>query len=245
MAAKKKWLNVILDIDETFLQFGEKLDIDTLLPSPEREKYSFESNFILRPGFDDFFKWLRDNCKTVNLWTLSEQEYADDVKTLIERRIPGLTLTLVLSTVHNEEAEADYGGRKNLEYIFNQKDWRKTFTRMNTVLIDDLSASTEGDNSRNGMWIPQFSPLGKSQKKKDHGGRKRAGPYVDFSNDRVLADVVDVLKGLTYDRGGVFAKERVTISGIHRLDEDIKHAGRRTSRRKGRKNKTRKTKTRR
>lgn len=247
-AAEKKWLNVVLDIDETFLQFGEKVDFDALLPSPEREKYTIVGNFILRPGFDEFFTWLSQNCNTVNLWTLSDDEYADGVRKLIERRVPGLKINLVLDDKANDEATELYGGRKNLKYIWNQKEWCRKLNSTNTVLIDDLSKSTEGDNSQNGIWIPQFSPLGKSQKKAEHGGRKRAGPYVDFSDDHVLADVIDVLKGLTPPSRPF--PERRRVDGIHRPDEDITHAGgrrRKTYRKhKGRKARpTRKTKTRR
>lgn len=234
----KKWLNVVLDIDETFLQFGEEIDRKTLLTKTEEKKYTLEENFILRPGFDEFFAWLRDNCNTVNLWTLSEEDYANDVKTMVEKRVPGLKLNLVLDTTHNAEATEYFGGRKNLNYIWNQKEWKKTFTPGNTVLIDDLSASTEGANSPNGIWIPQFSPLGKSQKKKDHCGHKRAGPYVDFSEDHVLADVIGVLKGI--QPGETPFTERVKIDGIHREDEDIMHAGRRKTRRRKPLRKTRK-----
>lgn len=246
-AGPTKWLNVVLDIDETLLQFGEEVDRKTLLTKTEAAKYTIERNFMLRPGFDDFFAWLRDNCKSVSLWTLSDEEYADGVKRLIERRIPGLTITLVLADTNAKEAEEIFGGRKNLNYIWKQKDWKKTFHPGDTVLIDDLSKSTEGDNSRNGIWIPQFSPLGKSQKKADHCGHKRAGPYVDFSGDHVLSDVLDVLKGIS-PKGPEERPfpERVKIDGIHREDEDITHAGRRRTRR-GRKGRraVRKTKTRR
>jgi len=249
--AGKKWLNVVLDIDETFIQFGEDVDFAALLPEEERKKYTILSRtdktgktipqFILRPGFDRFFAWLRDNCKTVNLWTLSDAEYADGVKSKIETRIPGLKINLVLDVTHNKEATEYFGGRKNLKYIWNEKGWSKTFNQYNTVLIDDLNASTEEDNSPNGIKIPPFSPLGLSQDKVKHGGRKRKGPYVDFSEDHVLADIIEVLKGIPPPSRPF--KERVVVEGIHRPDEDIHHAGKRRKTRRGKK--ARKTKTRR
>lgn len=215
-AASSKKLNVILDIDETFVQFVGRDDWNQLEAS-EKAKYvttdtdpSKNGFFILRPYFTEFFTFLRDNCATVNLWTLSEREYAEDVKGIIERRIPGLVISNAWGSEDEAAAnEADYWRPKDLRYIWEELG---LFKPCDTILIDDLPRNTLNEsNKRNGIRLPAFDPLGEKRERSqltrtrlrtvtavrvEKGGRMvtRYQHYADMSEDRGLLTVLSVLR---------------------------------------------------
>jgi hypothetical protein len=82
-----KQLNIILDIDNTLVEYmGVKDSPWPALPDEEKQKYTYYQGFVLRPELWDFFAWMKKLAKTVNLWTLSDREYANWVKEIIEKQ---------------------------------------------------------------------------------------------------------------------------------------------------------------
>ena len=192
-----KQLNIILDIDNTLLEFMVKDAPWDALPAEERSKYtpaSQGSRFVLRPEFNDFFAWMKKLAKTVNLWTLSDEGYANDVKDIIESKMGRGFITNVWCDTDAEEAIAHPrpGGKnqKNLHWIWDQEKYAKQgFMPCNTILIDDYSHNVDNlANYRNAIRIKKFALWSRVTK------RDPFGPYVDMSKDRSLLDVVDELK---------------------------------------------------
>lgn len=190
-------MNVILDIDETFVQFVG-IDDWAALPDGEKDKYETGGEgqtglFVLRPQFKEFFEFLRDNCKTISLWTWSDSGYANSVKKLIETNVPGVKIANVW---HDDDVDASIelsGHNKDLNYIWYEK---KKFQPCNTILVDDLPANTQNpSNIKNGIQIAPFHPLGEKLGKKDKTPTKiRTGVHTDMSKDDVLMKVAAVIK---------------------------------------------------
>jgi hypothetical protein len=258
MAEKK--LNVILDIDETFVQFVGKDDW-AQLSVEEQAKYettdkSKNGFFILRPYINDFFDYLRNNCKTINLWTLSERAYANDVKQMLEQRIPGLKITNAWGIEDEEAANAaDYWNPKDLKYIWDELG---LFKPCDTLLIDDLPRNTLNDSNKlNGIRLPPFDPLGEKMEKsspcfgptrirnvKGSDVKKPNGTivrkyshYSDMSEDRGLLNVIKLLEGILPS----LCLKGYTVPVL----ENMKTKGGRKTRRRKPIRKSRKTKTRR
>ena len=192
-------MNVILDIDETFVQF---VGPDDWAEVDEKEKIKYETTdvterglFILRPHFDEFFDFLFKNAKTVSLWTWSEKEYAQGVAELIESHNPKWKIANIWCDTDVEASIEEYGNNKDLNYIWYTK---KKFQPCDTILVDDLPENTQNDsNIHNGIQLLPFHPLGEKLKKGKRTSTKiRTGDYKNLSNDDTLLRVVDVLKSV-------------------------------------------------
>lgn len=190
-------MNVILDIDETIVHYVGNSDWERV-PENERAKYqtagiSSAGLFILRPHFDTLFAYLFENCKSVNLWTWSDKEYAEEVARIIQSHNPKWKPNNIW---YDDDAEASreiHGHNKDLNYIWYTK---KVFQPCDTILVDDLPENTQNpSNRKNGIQIRPFNPLGEKRKKEDRKqGRLREGVYTDLSSDDTLLRVVDVIK---------------------------------------------------
>lgn len=190
-------MNVILDIDETFVQYVGSEDWNTL-SEDEKKKYRIDGEgsqglFILRPHFDEFFAYLFKNAKTVNLWTWSDEDYAMGVARLIKSQNPAWKITNVWYDSDVEESINMYGHNKDLNYIWYTK---KTFNPCDTILIDDLPDNTQNpSNKKNGIQILPFHPLGEKLDKENRTRTKiRTGVYEDMSRDNVLLRVIEILE---------------------------------------------------
>ena len=201
-----KKFNVILDIDETFVQYIEGGDWAGL-PDTEKAKYKYKHGFILRPHFREFFDALAKECKTINLWTWSDIDYANGVKGLIEDTTDA-TITNVWADSDVDASIDMHGHNKDLNYIWYVK---KKFNPCDTLLVDDLPKNTQNpSNIRNGIQIAPFHPLGDKLSKAERILQKplhkiRTGIYTDLSKDDVLMRVVDTIKQLSMDAD--FCKE--------------------------------------
>jgi len=194
-------MNVILDIDETFVQFVGRDDWEKGVPDADKPKYettdrSESGFFILRPHFDKFFDFLFKNCRTVNLWTLSDADYAKNVAKLIERRGGNKKWNVanVWSEKDADQASDDYGGRKNIKWIRYEQDGN--FMPFNTILVDDLPANTQNEqNIKNGIQLRPFNPLGEAvSRDKRTKTSIRDQHYTDLTNDDTLLKVIEKLK---------------------------------------------------
>jgi hypothetical protein len=190
-------MNVILDIDETFVQFVGLEDWDAL-PEVERSKYKVSERgstglFILRPHFDEFFTYLFANAKSVNLWTWSDKDYAEGVARLIASHNPEWKVENIW---HDDDVDASiemHGHNKDLNYIWYTQ---KKFQPCDTILVDDLPKNTQNpSNVKNGIQVFPFHPLGEKLDKSQRKSKKiRTGLYTDLSKDDVLLRVIKVLE---------------------------------------------------
>lgn len=168
-------MNVILDIDETFLHWTPPREWESI-PEEQRSGYDVSepdeqgNHFILRPHYKEFFVFLKDQCASVNIWTWNTAPYAQKVKVLIESKVPGLKFKYVWADKEAEAASDEYGGHKNLKYIWDQG----IFSPSDTILVDDhfnlMSSIPVKDkttnktkyvwtpNARNGINIAPFEP---------------------------------------------------------------------------------------
>jgi hypothetical protein len=192
-------LNIILDIDNTFLEYTHGNDGNwQKLSEDEKDKYIFEGDsdagegFILRPYFKEFFTELSKLAKTVSLWTWSDCPYAKSVKKIIEARTP-CKISNVWCDEH-AEAAGDIGGQgKDLNYIWYHQN---KFQPCDTVLIDDLHSNIHnGANYQNGIQLKKFALWNRVTKKQPFG------PYTDMSEDQTLLEVIRVLRDLDTKRG--------------------------------------------
>ena len=195
-----KRLNIILDIDNTIVEYVYRGGENALRPlwdglsAEERAKYIFADGFVLRPGFVEFFNGMHEHFKSVSLWTWSDREYAEGVKDIIEAR----TNCRVKNVWCDEEAQAgsvhvseDWGeasgDSKDLKYVWEVLD--TSFKPCDTIIIDDLrSNSGNGSNYKNGIQIAKFALW---------DSVKRTEPpqaYRDQSGDTALAQVLEALK---------------------------------------------------
>lgn len=198
MAAK---LNVVLDIDETFVHYLKKAKLAEI-PSNNSDKYDYEKTsagaFVLRPYLKEFLEYLFDNC-TVSLWTWSEKEYAEGMADIIY----GLVKKRPAHIFHDIHAEKSGGplGDKNDDGHGQSKDlnmlWYgskaqhiepiRGFHECNTILIDDLpSNSVNSSNRKNSITIAPFALFGEV--------KDRSDPYHNFVDDRCLIHVKEILQ---------------------------------------------------
>lgn len=196
-----KKLNVILDIDETFVQYVGLDDWEDMA-ADKKAKYQIDGKggdglFILRPHFDEFFQFLGETCKTVNLWTWSDAVYAAGVKSMIERRVPGVKISNVWVDDDVEASIELHGNNKDLNYIWYEKN---KFNPCDTILVDDLPKNTQNSsNIKNGIQIAPFHPLG--EKEKVSKTKIRTGEYHELSEDDVLVKVMEKLKEVMSNPG--------------------------------------------
>lgn len=228
-------MNVILDIDETIVQFGHRDDI-AMIPSEHREKYVLANEaedgraFILRPKFVEFFNELASVAKTINLWTLSDKDYANDVKGIIES-LTRAKITNVWADTDNDEANEHYSGNKPLPYIWNNK---YGMGPKDTILIDDLPQNTQNKwNLFNGFQIKAFAPLGEKVKTGKTKERIREGPYVNMSRDDVLLQVLEALKKIRPKKDVPF-KYPVRIGGRRKTRRSGKQSKKKTRKHRAR-----------
>ncbi len=216
-------LNVILDIDETFVYFiADKYRSYSwdILPEKEKAKYTtLEANkgiYIVRPHIEEFMDFLFKNC-TVSIWTWSDANYARFVAdTFVLAGHPERKMRLLLSEAHAEESGEIHGNSKDLNWIWYDQD-ESCFAECNTVLIDDLpSNSVHTSNSKNSITIAPFALFGEV--------KDRSDPYLDVSKDTSLLDVIALLKkviphvGDCYNEetrwNNIFSEENIARMGI-------------------------------
>ena len=208
-------MNIILDIDET-LGHNIRRSLWDQVPDSDKKKYkylNFGNNiFVLRPHVKKFIKFLFDNFN-VSIWTFGSRDYALWVahNILIDGN-KNRTVKNVMWSTHDTFAReiSDEGYGKDLkylyideehddnidpnneEYYYNQYEDYKDHPIMlhnyypcNTILIDDNKNNTTNErNHFNSIHINGFSLFGHRKNK----------PYRPQYNDRILLDVLPVLK---------------------------------------------------
>lgn len=227
-------MNVILDIDETFVQYVGTEDWDSL-PESERSKYktggeSSSGLFLLRPHFDEFFAYLFEHVKTVSLWTWSDKDYAESVGRLIQEHNPAWK---VANIWYDDDVDASidlHGHNKDLNYIWYTKN---KFNPCDTILIDDLPPNTQNpSNIKNGIQVLPFHPLGEKLSNAQRKANKiRTNIYTDMSKDETLLRVIDVLKEtaknpnfcIEGDMPNPFEKSMRVMGGRRRTRRNKKH----------------------
>lgn len=210
-------LNVILDIDETFVYFIKKVyhahSWDTLTPE-EKAKYKVHINkkgdvMIERPNLETFLDYLFANC-TVSVWTWSDRDYAKDIadRYLIRGRTDR-KIKYIFSAKNARESTGnnnDNNDNDNNDDVKNADDdsfkpdghskdlnylwYRKKlpcFAECNTILIDDLPRNSV--NPSNIKNSITIKPFALFGEVKD-----RSDPYEDVSDDKTLLEVIEILK---------------------------------------------------
>ena len=245
----KKRGNIILDIDETFVQYVGLDDWKSLSPTEQGKYEVFQpkptSNglFILRPNVSEFFYFLSTHCETVSLWTLSDKEYADGVKEMIEKRFC-VKINNVWSEEENEPARDLYKNNKDLNYLwYKNPETIGKFKPCNTILIDDLIGNTQNtSNYLNGIRIPAFAPLGHKLTSGKTATHIRTNEYTDSSDDTILLEVIAELIEIFENKAWCSKDDEMPFPLTERVDlvEGKKATGGRKTRRRKVGKKTRK-----
>jgi len=226
-------LNVILDIDETFVYFiNKKYRAHSWDKLSESEKAKYQYNevgghvLILRPHLQEFLDFLFANC-SVSLWTWSDAEYADMIATtLITALKPDSRVRFVLSEEDAARSAELHGHSKDLNMLW-YSEVKPCFAECNTVLIDDLPNNTiHPSNRKNSITVRPFAPFGE---KKDRTER-----YMDMSNDTTLLEVIEIL-GLILNFAGacyggenqwesLFSTENIREMGLSKYIHTIEYS---------------------
>ena len=187
-------LNVILDIDETFVYFIKKRYFEhswDTISDAEKAKYKVHEHkdgiFIERPHLETFLDYLFENC-TVSVWTWSDADYAKGVanRFLIRGR-EDRKIEHIFSEEHAEASSALHGNSKDLNYLWYEPKRLPCFAECNTVLIDDLPGnSVNTSNMRNSITIKPFALFGEVKDRSDR--------YEDVSGDTSLLTAIEILK---------------------------------------------------
>ncbi len=229
----KEYLNVVLDIDETLIYFINKRYREhswDRLAAEEKAKYDFTEDkhgniLIRRPHLKEFFQYLFENC-SVNLWTLSDEEYAEGIANMILTTYfndKPYKFSSIYCDKTDEEAAEYFGGRKNLKYFYEDPK-KKHFWPANTILVDDLPAnSVNAQNKANSITVKPFALFGEV--------KDRSDPYEDVSNDRVLLDVLDVLKAVISkmeSQEAIFSTKNCKKYGLTHLLRNIELVNKKT-----------------
>lgn len=167
------FLNVILDIDETFLHHVSK-DVWDSVPDDQRDNFTYTSDasgssyFVFRPHLKEFAQFLTENTATVNIWTWNSKSYATEVAALMKKEF-GLEFKNIWASEEADKANDEYGGHKPLPWLWDQG----IFSPSDTFLIDDhpnliatyKKKNAKGKdvtyaslNSKNAFNIPPFEP---------------------------------------------------------------------------------------
>jgi hypothetical protein len=197
------------------------------LSDDEKAKYDFTEDrhgniLIRRPHLKEFFAFLFETC-SVSLWTLSDQEYADGIASMILKHYfsdKKYAFTSIYCDKTDEESAEYFGGRKNLKYFY--EDAKKTHVWPgNTILIDDLPAnSVNAQNQRNSITEKPFALFGEV--------KDRSDPYEDVSRDRVLLEIVDLLQHILQrmtPQEPIFSEQKCKDLGITHLLRTIDNKG--------------------
>lgn len=223
-------LNVILDIDETFVHF---LNYDSKGEIPKENSYNFHNvssgTFVLRPKLREFLTFLFENCRTVSLWTWSEEEYAESIADFIEKYI-GKRPHYVLHSDHAELSGEMHGNSKDLNMLWygaSEFEPLEGFHECNTILIDDLpSNSVNSSNMKNSITIAPFALFGEV--------KNRSDPYLRLVDDSCLDQVMDILRKIMdkFDKGcdgasngtwkNVFSAENIARYGLGEYVKDVR-----------------------
>ena len=274
-------LNIVLDIDNTLIEFMKVKDCPwPELSKEERMKYAVATNeyyetvdpktkvnetnilvsgFLFRPQLWDFFAWMKKLAKSVNLWTLSDKEYADGLKTIIEKKMGKGFIANVWCDRDNVQAEKfnvpKESVRKNLNWIWKKaggtwtyagdvedeseqladtENWTYAdgpgmFSPCDTVLIDDYETSIRNVANARNGIQIRKFALWSRVTKKDP-----FGPYRDMSQDRALLDVVDELKKIDQETMCVGEDSRPIENPVLRVSVPGGRKKRLSTRRSGR-----------
>jgi len=175
MADKSKLL-VVFDIDETLIQFINKKQIANTnwnsMSEEQKNQFHYvnqgEHVIFLRPYLMDLFRLYNSNKDkySVALWTYSEQEYSQDIASLLIKNL-GLDEDFFLFTWGAEQiADDGYCGDecpKNLHAVWDNFPEFNTF---NTIIVDDLYGNiTHEYNMNNCIIIQPYAPFGRDKQR--------------------------------------------------------------------------------
>ena len=176
-------LNLILDLDETLINFVPHTLWDTI-SSVEKAKYKFIASddgvIVARPHVKELLDYAFLSCD-VSIWTWANEKHAQNVLHFIAKNRLSKFLNIWSANDANT-AYRVYGKGKDLRHLWFSLNING-FMPCNTVLVDDLDDNVCHEaNRRNAIQVPAFKLFGES------------GLYLDPSSDKALLNVIDLLK---------------------------------------------------
>lgn len=204
-------LNLILDIDETLINFVPHTLWGTL-SSADKAKYKFivchDGVIVARPHVKELLDYAFSNCD-VSIWTWACEKHAHDVLQFIAKNRLSKFANIWSSNDANT-AYRTYGKGKDLRHLWFSLNING-FMPCNTVLVDDLDDNVCHEaNRRNSIQVPAFKLFGES------------GLYLDPSSDNSLLNVIDLLKEvnvrLPFCKKGLVSPFSTlkTVSSVHK-----------------------------
>ena len=168
-----KKLNILLDIDETLLQFGTLQDLHHLTDGPHNIKLlKMNRGFLvfLRPFVSKFLDTLFKNFN-VGFWTNASTEIAVDYLEALLTPHQKKQVKLFIARDEQEDNYYDFKTKKNftlhsqscnvkkLSYLFNSPIYKHQFNEKNTLLIDDNPKHYAINRGKNVIFINEFHKL--------------------------------------------------------------------------------------
>jgi len=188
--------HVILDLDETLVHHLDRKQWDTI-PESERKKYRYYDEgtsgiYIIRPFAYELLEYLFKTC-VVSIWTWASAPYALTVAKLLTGDRPEKFET-IWSADDANFAKQMHGKSKDLNYIWYILD-KPDYQQCNTILVDNLVENTRNhSNFQNSILVPDFDPFDVVLN----------GIYKDFSKDRALLSVLEIIKDVVTKANGNF-----------------------------------------
>lgn len=176
-------LNLILDIDETLINFVSLSLWDTI-SNADKAKYKYivgnDGVIVARPYVKELLDYAFSTCD-VSIWTWACEKHAHDVLHFIAKNRLS-KIRNIWSANDANTAYRVYGKGKDLRHLWFSLNING-FMPCNTVLVDDLDDNVSHEaNRRNSIQVPAFKLFGIS------------GAYLDPSSDVALLNVIELLK---------------------------------------------------
>ena len=216
---KKKQVLLVLDIDESLLQFinkgpynekTKKIPYDfwkELSPEDRRvinnrieytELPEKKQVILFRPGLEQFLKMAQASGRIkVAIWTYSEREYAEMIAEEICRKFDLPEDTFIFA--YGTEDIKDHDVPKSLQQIWSDPRFGSKFNKFNTFLVDDRFGNLSHDiNSENSILVQAFAPFGEKKT------REAMTPTLleKAINDHLFSDLTTISKRILEDIDG-------------------------------------------
>ena len=198
---------IVFDIDETLIQFINKVPYPFWTGLSEEHKRVIDSNIkytellekkqviLFRPGLEEFLKMAQASGRIkVAIWTYSEQDYAVMIAEEICAKFELPKDTFIFA--YGEEDIKDHDVPKSLQQIWSDDKFGSKFNKFNTFLVDDRFGNvSHAINNKNSILVQAFAPFGE-----DKARQTMTPELLDKAvNDHMFIDLTEISNKILED----------------------------------------------